>query len=216
MVFQLYPQSEELSLGVKPELTFGYKLFENLEFKGKIESKHSTYFQSSEKSGTWSHRYNSTDFQLFAAVPLHPLWKFAAGYQYQNDGDRENNNRTIQQISFVQPSVGYRLGYRLRTDQTFYKDQKTQFRVRYRLSVELPLHGLTVDPGEYYLVFSDELLYEIQESDSDLENRFALSVGHYFQSKNSLELGVDYRTDRYLIEGFRQRLWLTIDWYFRL
>jgi hypothetical protein len=54
----------------------------------------------------------------------------------------------------------------------------------------------------------------IQSSEDDLENRFTAALGFYFDDKNKFEVGLDYRTDDYLVEDrFRHRLWFKFGYY---
>jgi hypothetical protein len=212
----LWGQKPDFSGGLTPEITLSRRLAEDFQLTGKIESQHSTVNDKLPGGIDWQYRYESTDLQLFAARSLHPLWKVAGGYQYQISASSANNHRTIQQLSYLQRLEGYRLGHRLRTDQTFYPSAANKYRLRYRLSGELPLQGFMVDPGEYYLVLSNELLVGWQGQARDLENRFALAMGWYLNRAHQLEAGFDYRTDGYLHRIIHHRLWLTLGWYLKL
>jgi hypothetical protein len=209
-------QQNSFSGGLSPDVTVSYTSPKNLQFTGKIESQHFTYQEIPGNGNEWMHTHKATDFQFFLAYPIHPLWKLAGGYQYQLSGTGEHSHRAVQQLSHVQRKEGYRLGHRWRTDQTFYKAEKTQYRLRYRLSAEIALQGQQVDPGEVYLIVSNEFLYEIQDGEDDLENRLELALGRYFSKKQKLEVGLDYRTDQYLREGHRQRLWFTLGWFMQI
>lgn len=212
----LWGQSPDFSGGLAPEITLSRSLAGKLQLVGKVESQQYTFEDDPNGRVDWRHMHKATDFQFFMARSFHPLWKVAGGYQYQLSGNGDDSHRAIQQLSFVQPLEGFRLGHRLRTDQTFYPEAKNQYRLRYRLSGELPLQGVTVDPGEYYLILSNELLYEWQGGADDLENRGVLALGFYFNRVHKLEAGMDYRRDRYLRAGQRRRLWLSVGWYVNL
>jgi hypothetical protein len=66
--------------------------------------------------------------------------------------------------------------------------------LRYRLSFDFPLKGEKLDPGEKYLILSDEMMTAFNKDDADAENRAFLGFGWYFNSKQKFELGLQYRT----------------------
>ncbi len=171
---------------------------------------------TSETEANWGYYHDRTDFQGFAGTSLNPFISIAGGYQYRWDGDGDNSHRSIQQISLVQRKTSYRLGHRLRTDQTFLPTDSPEFRVRYRLVAEFPLSGNRIDPGEYYLIASNEPIFGIQGGTYKIENRLVCSLGHNFSKNQKLEAGLDYRTDDFLDGGLRQRLWLKVGFFVKI
>lgn len=63
---------------------------------------------------------------------------------------------------------------------------------------------------------SIETLYMIQSQADDFENRVNLALGFYLNAVNQLEIGFDWRTDDYLVSGFRNRLWLKASYSYHL
>ncbi|MFW5820758.1 MAG: DUF2490 domain-containing protein [Bacteroidota bacterium] len=90
--------------------------------------------------------------------------------------------------------------------------ESTEYRIHYRLSAEFALQGLELDPGEFYLLISDEPIFSHQGDEQDIENRLVINLGYYFSSTYRFEAGLDYRTDKILLEGSRNRLWLNLGW----
>ena len=95
--------------------------------------------------------------------------------------------------------AGYvRWGHRFRTEQRFRGERgeplELTYRHRYRLGVERPLAGRSLDFGEFYFTASVELLVSAE--------RFAArptSVGvrpYLSFGRNDLELGLEYRSER--------------------
>lgn len=214
--FELISQERVSNFGLFPELQVGFKVAENLNIKGKIESQHGMLDRTEGSVPDWGYYHNQTDFQGFFGRSLNPFVALAGGYQYRVETGSKNSHRSIQQISFLQRKDTYKIGHRVRTDQTFSPDDAIEFRVRYRISFEVPLEGQSLDPGEIYLVFSDELLYSIQSGESALENRFVASLGHYSTKKQKFQAGIDYRTDRFFNSALRQRTWFKFGWYLSL
>jgi hypothetical protein len=128
--------------------------------------------------------------------------------------ENEDGNRIIQQLAILQRMRNFRINHRLRTDQTVTRNADVEVRFRYRLSMEIPLEGNKVDPGEHYLVLSEEPILSYKGGDFEIENRIAFAVGKLFTTKEKLEFAVDYRTDGYIQEGFRTRLWTKISYYY--
>ena len=200
--------------GFFPEAALTGSLNDQWQLTFKVESQHGSYDTRQAEGERWEYFHDRTDLQGFVALKLNPFWKVSGGYQYRLEGgDGANSHRSIQQVAYVQRLLRSRLGHRLRADQTYHPTEATEFRLRYRLSVEIPLIGQSLNPGEFYLLLSDELIYSYQEGKSEVENRLVGSLGHYFSAKVKLEAGLDYRTDRYIAEGFRQRLWFKVGAY---
>jgi hypothetical protein len=213
LAIQASAQERQFSEGFIPELTGSFAVSDNFSVTGKVESMHRTHDYSSFASRTWNYSHEGTKFQTFVAYSLHPVWKIAGGYQLEIEGGGVHSNRAIQQVSFVQRITGFRLGHRLRTDQTFYTGGAAKYRLRYRLSSEFALEGRSVDPGEMYMTASNELLLSTKNNEEGLENRFALALGHYLNRQHQIELALDYRTENYLENGLQHNLWLVAGWY---
>lgn len=209
----LKAQNTRFSSGFFPEASLSYKLNEFYSFTHKIESQHGLFDNQSQLNEELTYSHVQTDLQTFLGRKINPFIKVALGYQYRIENG-ENTHRPIQQVSILQRESQYRIGHRIRTDQTFFNEAEMLWRLRYRIKGQIPLQGLELDPGEKYLIFSNELIYMYQDGEDDLENRFVMSLGFYIDDKNKLEVGFDYRTDDYLVEDrFRHRLWLKIGYY---
>ncbi len=209
----LQAQNTRSSAGFFPEMSLGYKLNDLYSVTHKVESQHGLFDNQSQLNEELAYNHVLTDLQTFLERRINPFVKVSLGYQYRIENG-ENTHRPIQQVSILQRESRYRIGHRIRTDQTFFKEAEMLWRFRYRLKGQIPLQGLELDPGEQYLILSNELIYMFQEEEDDLENRFVISLGFYFDDKNKLEVGIDYRTDDYLVEDrFRHRSWLKVGYY---
>lgn len=209
----LQAQNTQFSGGLFPEMSLSYNLNDLYSITHKVESQHGLFDNQSQLNEELAYEHVQTDLQSFLGRRINPYVKVALGYQYRIENG-ENTHRPIQQVSILQRESKYRIGHRIRTDQTFFKEADMLWRYRYRIKGQIPLQGLELDPGEKYLILSNELIYMFQNGEDDLENRFVISLGFYFDDKNKLEVGVDYRTDDYLVEDrFRHRSWLKIGYY---
>lgn len=213
LFFPLYLAAQQtVSSGFFPEAQLSHKI-KSVQLTAKIESQHGMVDAGKELPTEYGYYHDRTDFQGFVGSSFNPFVKWDVGYQYRWDGDGNHNHRAIQQIAWVQKKVGYRLAHRVRADQTYASGEVPLYRIRYRLSLELPLSGTQIDPGEFYLVLSDEPIYGYQNGTSTLENRLVGSLGHYFSKNQKVEAGIDHRIDRFLKGGSRQRFWLKVGWY---
>ncbi|GGE19422.1 DUF2490 domain-containing protein [Psychroflexus salis] len=206
-------QNTRQSIGFFPEASLSYKLNNGYSITHKIESQHGVFDKTSQLNEELAYKHVLTDLQSFIGKKISPFVKIDLGYQYRLEKG-ENTHRTIQQVSILQRESRFRLGHRIRIDQTFFKEAKTLWRARYRAKIQIPLQGFELDAGEKYISLSNELIYMYQDREDDLENRLAASLGFYINDKNKLEIGFDYRTDDYLVEDrFRHRLWFKIGYY---
>lgn len=205
-------QSDRFIFGVFPEASLKYNISEKYSITHKVESQHGL-FDSNRLNEELEYEHTLIDLQSFIGRRLSPFVKVDIGYQYRIE-EGENTHRPIQQVSILQRESFFRIGHRIRIDQTFFKEEPLLFRARYRLKGQIPLQGQELDLGENYLAISNELIYMIQSSEDDLENRLAAAYGFYFDDKNKFEVGLDYRTDDYLVaDRFRHRLWFKFGYY---
>lgn len=210
---QIMAQGTVRLFGFFPEFQVGYKATEKLKVIGKIESQHGLAEKFGGEDLDAGYFHNLTDFQGFLGTKVNPFIDIAGGYQYRVDSRGENSHRTIQQVSILQLPSTYKIGHRIRFDQTYSPFEKNEYRVRYRVSFEIPIEGKSLEPGEFYLLFSDELIYSYQARTSGLENRVVASLGHLSKTKQKFQAGVDYRTDRFFDPSFRHRTWFKFGWY---
>jgi hypothetical protein len=103
-------------------------------------------------------------------------------------------HRFTQQLAFITYIGERRFGSRLRTEQRI-RNRGFINRFRYRLSYDLPLVGEQLDPGETYLILSNEVLTSFNAKEVSFENRAYIGLGWYFNEKRKLETGLQYRTE---------------------
>lgn len=196
----------QLQIGLLPALNITKKLPRDWSLHAKAESRQKIY------QGESDFEYLLTDLSLIAARKVSLNTTIGAGYQLRTEPG-SISNRAIQQISFVRRYSGFRISNRLATDQTFQKDEETEYRFRYRASADFPLQGQAVDPGEFYLKVSNEYLYSIAASEQDMEIRLANFGGYAVGTSVKLELGIEYRIDSFLDNNTRNRIWIGINFF---
>ena len=199
--------------GIFPELSITKKLdpFNKLNFK--IENQEILFDNRDLVSDNPQFKHYRTDVMFFYDRSIRPGVSVGLGI-FHRIQDGENANRIIQQLSVLQRLRNLRINHRMRTDQTFTKNVDLEFRFRYRFSLEIPLEGAEVDPTEFYMVISDEPILSYQTNEFEIENRMVIALGKLYNNKEKLEWAVDYRTDGFIQEGFRTRLWAKISYYY--
>lgn len=211
----LYAQQKRAIIGLFPEYALSYKLSDNWKLIHKIESQHGFYRRDEElEMVELDYFHYRTDLQFFASYRLNPIAKVDAGYQLRFE--KGSSHRFIQQYAWIHFWKDFRIGHRLRADQTYEEDESFLWRIRYRLSTDFALQGTSIDPGEKYLVGSIETILGYAQPNFEVENRYVLGIGHYFNDKHKLEISIDYRTDDHFNPSFRQRLWSKVSYYWSL
>ena len=192
--------------GILPSANINYKLPRDWFTNFKAESRQELY------KNDFKYAYKLTELSLGAGTKVGLRTKVAAGYLL-GIANREVYHRFIQQVSHVNKFPSFTLAHRLQTDQTTQKDEDTEYRIRYRLSAEVPLNGQTIDPREFYLKFSNEYLNSIQSGEYDLEIRVAGFLGYVFTPKTKFEIGIDNRIDAFIHDEIRNRFWFGLNFY---
>lgn len=195
-------------IGGLPSLNVNKKLRNNWSLNSKIESR--LLFYRGEINGITEKDfgYLLTDISLIAAKKVGLRTRIAAGYLIRLNKDGIYH-RMIQQFVVLQKFSGFRLAHRLLCDQTFSAREAPEFRFRYRITSEIPLNGLAVDPGEYYLKINNEYINKVQEKAYDLEIRLVPIIGHEISNRLKIEAGPDYRVNSFLNKNTKHSCWLT-------
>lgn len=196
--------------GFFPELSLTKKLSQTQKFNFKVENQHVWFDNQLPETLQFSHY--RTDLMVFFDQAIRPGKSIGFGlfHRFQDDTDA---NRLVQQFAYLQRYRSVRINHRFRTDQTFTRGEAIELRFRYRLSAEIALQGDNVDVGELYLNSSAESIFSLQDSSFEIENRVAVALGKLYSTREKMEWGIDYRTDGYIQNGFRTRLWAKISYY---
>ncbi|WP_175402746.1 DUF2490 domain-containing protein [Mangrovivirga cuniculi] len=122
-------------------------------------------------------------------------------------------HRSIQQYTFLESGYSSRRSHRISTDQTFSEVEDTEFRFRYRFTIEKPLSGIKVDSREFYLKFNNEYLNVLQGGEYDLEIRIVPLVGYKFTEDFKTEAGLDYRIESIINNTTSHNYWVSLGVY---
>lgn len=193
-------------LGFLPSLNVNKKLPNDWSINFKSESRQSLV------KDDFKYEYLLTDISLAASKKVGINTAVSLGYlvRLYEGGSK---NRIQQQITLVQRLATFRLSHRFLADQTFSNDEDTEFRLRYRISSEIPLQGKSLDPNEFFIKLNNEYLNSWHEKSYDLEIRLASYLGYVVSPANKLELGLDYRADSFIEGNQRNRFWIGLNIY---
>lgn len=205
-------QQNQFFGGLFPEAAITKRLKNQRQITFKVEHQ-DIFFDREDREEGKVFRHYRTDLMAFYGLKLNHSKSIAFGV-FHRIQDGPNANRIIQQFAAVSRIRSTRLAHRFRTDQTFTKDEDVEVRLRYRIAAEFPLSGTTLEPQENYFVASNEPILSLQSGEFEIENRLVLTLGRLLTATQKLELSVDYRTDKYIQEGFRTRLWLKVGYFY--
>lgn len=200
-----YTQSNS-RLGLLPSVNVNKKLQRDWSLNFKAESRQALFHDG------FQYDYLLTDLSLAAATKTGINTTVAAGYLIRIDGETIRH-RTFQQLSTVRRYPFFRLSHRFSSDQTFQQGGDSEYRLRYRLSSEIPLEGRSVDPGELFIKINNEYLNSLKGEEYDLEVRTAAFLGYAITPSNKLEAGLDYRIDSFLNGRARNRFWIGVNFF---
>lgn len=196
--------------GALPSINLNKKLENNWSLNTKLESRQ--LFQRGELKGTpdKAYSYVLTDLSLLVAKKVGLNSRIAGGYLIRSE-DGALFHRFIQQYVMVQKWSAWRLAHRVMSDQTFSSLEKPDFRLRYRITSEIPLNGEAVDPGEFYVKLNNEYVNSLQDLEYDLEIRLIPILGYELNESFKIETGLDYRVNSFLNSNTRHSYWMTFN-----
>ena len=194
------------SWGIIPSVSLTGKLPRDWYVNLKAESRQALYQDG------FAHDYLLTDLGVLFGKKASFHTTLAAGYLVRIR-EEEVFHRAIQQLSLARRYAGLSLSHRILSDQTFSGNEAAEYRLRYRISSEIPLEGQSLDPGEFFLKLSHEYVNSLQAKEYDLEIRTASFLGYVFTPKNKLEVGLEHRVDSFVSARARHRLWIGLHFY---
>ena len=144
------------------------------------------------------------ELNQFISTQLAPRLNIAAGYKYRKleplEYPDQREHRTTLQVAYQHNNNPMRFISRIRTEQRF-KASSNATRFRYRISSDLPLNGNKLDSKEFFMVVSNELLFELENKEGILENRSSIGLGYSITKNTKLQATYTLRA-----EGLNQRI----------
>lgn len=206
----------DYEIGSLPSININTDLNENWALNVRWESRQ--LFSKGEFGGESQKGldYILSDFSVIASRKVGLNNNLAGGYLVRLRGS-EVIHRLTQRFIIVRRYNSFRVGHRFSSDQTFTEGANTEYRLRYRISAEIPLNGQSVDPQEFYFKINNEYLQSWQGSETDFEIRIVPLLGYGFNDTNKLELGFDYRLDSFINHSSSSHtFWISVGWFFKV
>jgi hypothetical protein len=198
--------------GFLPSINFNQKLTRAWDFAIKSESRH-FFYEESTLSENFDYQYSLTDVSALVGKKVGLSSKVISGFLARSTPDGMIY-RSIQQWILKSNVYRFKAAHRIAADQTFSTTELPEFRLRYRLSTQLPLSGSKLDVKEYYVKLNTEILNGLQGQFYDLEFRIIPHLGYVINERHKIELGWDNRFDSFANDQTRLTSWITFNWYF--
>lgn len=198
--------------GILPSINYNQKINKTFEVNFKFESRHFIFEDIPTQTSRFKYNYSLSDVSALTGRKVGLNSKIVAGFLTRVAPDNVSF-RTIQQFIFQTKINNLRFAHRIVTDQTFSSIERTEYRLRYRLSAEIPLSGLKVDVKELYFKFNTEMLNSIQANEYDLELRAVPNLGYVINERHKIEVGFDNRFVSFIKNQNRFTSWFTINWF---
>lgn len=184
-----------------PQFNLSKTIKKNQRLFFRIEPRFRLYDTTSKEAA-----YLRTDFFILYSTKISGDWQFAAGYTTRHTSTALGH-RFTQQFSTISKLENLRLAHRFMSDQTIFKNRPLSIRLRYRIGLELPLEGQSVDEKEFYLRFANEYLLAYRKPSFDFEIRFFAGSGYIVNKFIRIETGLDYRAET-IMSAFVNRFYL--------
>jgi hypothetical protein len=198
-----------VQLGFLPKINLSVPISERLKSLNSIESRQIVL---EDNEADLTHKFVLTEITTMLSIKTGANNALNAGYTLLLP-DRKPLHRFLQQFNLVHRIERFRMGHRFAFDQTIGDDFPFDFRSRYRISIEMALSGLKVDPREFYLQLRNEYLWSYQSEQSDLEIRISPLLGYAINKMNKIEFGIDYRINEFVLSKSDHDFWITFIWY---
>lgn len=193
-LFSALPAFAQQPLNIKsePGLSFTKKLNTRWEVNASLAGLYNLGGFGSE---ALSPGLDRVQIRGFGTYKLFNRQSLSFGYMFRRYAPLDGNgyeHRFTEQYGFSWNISSYRIANRIRLEQRFRNSGLTH-RLRYRLSVDFPLNGQDIDPGETYLILSEEPVFAINSEGRSLENRFTAGGGWQLTAEEKIEVGFEFR-----------------------
>lgn len=202
-------------LGWLPQINTSFSLQKDWKLSTELENRIMVLEGPQSHFSSGRSRLERTDIEAVLTKKTGARGTAGAGYLIRLE-DGFFIHRFIQQYSLVQKLNGLRLAHRLRTDQTFEKKEAPSYRGRYRIGIEKPLNGQSIDPREWYIKATNEYLGILQSGNLNLDIRGLAVAGYMISNKFQCEIGIDYRAGELLSADKEHMFLLNMTWYSNL
>ncbi len=187
----------------------------NLAFNHKASTSYKLNFSLKSRNYLYEndiaiYRQRHMEIGHFSTFSVSLKSSLSLGVLYRNRDwfeNFENEFRTTLQYNIKSIKDQFRFGHRIRAEQRFF-ESRTVHRFRYRLAFDIPLKGEKLNQGETYFVSTAEFLWSLAKQEKPVfDNRWSAQIGWLLSKSTKLQLGLEYRFDRFNL-GSQQSLFM--------
>lgn len=202
---------KDFTTGILPSIGLTTPIKDEWRLTLRMESRNQLFSGQFGSGISSDFNYILTDFSILPTRKFGSTGSGGAGYLLRS---RNGNyyHRLIQQYTLASNIYSLKANHRISADQTFSQAEPAEYRLRYRIGVELPFSGLVIDNREFYGKITNELLQKLQNGAYNLENRFVAVTGFQFSESHRVEYGIDYRFSSILSPNAKHTFWWQINW----
>jgi hypothetical protein len=203
---------ENYRAGTITQVNVNFSLPKDFKLNTRVEARQIFSEKETAKSVSNALRYERTDVHAILTKKISADNNIGAGYLVRLE-EGKFAHRLIQQFNSVRKLDLFSLAHRIVLDETFRRNEPTEIRARYRIGIEKPLNGRSVDPREFYLKLNNEYLGIFTKDQADLEIRGSAAAGYNATDDNKIELGLEYRVNEFYTAAKAQQFWVTLSWF---
>lgn len=195
-----------------------------LSFTKKVDDRWSYNFSvlgrqrfTNYGEGQENFRTDRWEVKAFSTYTLFGKRKLSLGYMYRSVDPFEEEtgyeHRITQQFAFLTELKGLRLANKVRVEERI-RSSSYLTRLRYSISSDFPLNGESLDEGEFYFIAGNEVIYEFNSREDELENRFSLGLGKLLQKGQKLQVAVESQYSDLISDATNHILQIKTVYYF--
>lgn len=181
---------------LQPQISLNYDVATDYSHNFSVEQR--SYLYDSDEAVLRARQF---DLVHFSKLKVRDDQSVALGIKYRFreafEPDRSNELRFTEQFNLTDKFGAVRIGNRFRAEQRITPDL-TVHRFRYRLAIDFPLSGETLDVGEAYFVASTEGLLSVAKSiKPEWDQRLTGNFGWLLNAETKVQMGLEYRIEDY-------------------
>lgn len=224
----ILPAQNNLSYGLIPTYLLSGPFSDRLQYSFSLDTELNAVPGGGPENGR-EIIWRNLDLEAALSYDLTPDLNLAAGIQYRISAPeappRGAEWRPWQQLTLINRARKFRLRHRFRLEERFVDAPGNptsfdlRFRLRYRFSADFPLQGERLDPGEFYLNLSNELLTTASFDNGFFlwQNRSYAGLGYQFSPRQRLEAAPEWRIGKSRnLDTWQNLLLLRLTWVSRL
>ncbi|APY12766.1 hypothetical protein BWZ22_05105 [Seonamhaeicola sp. S2-3] len=170
----------------------------------KVSKNYTTNFTLRSRyflhQNSFGYRQQQLDVFHYSTFNLNLSKKLGLGIYYRNRdwfNSGSDELRLSQQFNYTKQQQNIRFGHRIRLEQRIF-DSFTDFRQRYRFSINFPLNGNSLENANTHFTASLEGLWIVSKNKAPLlDKRTTAKIGWQLSQDLKFETGLEYRLESF-------------------